>query len=107
MATIIEALQSLSAYPIDETFIEVVLVNRGIDSDMPRVDASTLNDSAFKLAKADIYIWLSKAPTISQGGVSYSLSAEEKAEFKRLASLIYQEEEGKKSGVYGYKGQYL
>lgn len=66
--------------------------------------------SDFRKATADVYMWLSNAPDVSQGGQSYSFTDEQRKHFRQHAMAIYKEEgEAKavKSTIYGYKGTRL
>lgn len=68
---------------------------------------SVLESDDYKLARADVMLWLSTAPDVSQGGISYSLSAEQRLDLKRQSNAIYDEYEGTSSNrrsLYGYKG---
>jgi len=105
-----EALQSLTGYPIPADTISRVGVARGLalDSD---IDSETLASSAYRLAMADVYHFLVTAPNVSQGGIYYSFSSEERERFLAIARSIYQEE-GITSSVsaittFGYKGSRL
>lgn len=91
--TILEALQSLSNYPIPKTYIRNVLWDVELEED-DTASVEVRKTKAFKKAKKAVFFYLSTAPNISQNGVSFSLSAEDKASFKRMAIEIENELEG-------------
>ncbi len=108
--TIISAIQSLTAYPVPHELLTAIALRHGFS---PTTEASEedLASSRMRLAAADMYLWLAKAPNVSQGGQSYSFSDEQRADFRRWAQAIYSElapEEEMTAGiVYGYKGSRL
>ena len=108
--TILDSLLAISAYPIPVRTVEACALKRGLVTDTTAVygDFSAPN---YRLATADLMMWLYYAPTVSQGGQSYSLTDAQRAEFRRRAMAIYDElgsDEDKNNGIrYGYKGQDL
>lgn len=68
---VLQSLKSLSGYPIPLATIQDVADEVGIS-----VDAETTQElrgsKEFKRAKARVYLYLSKAPNVSQGGITYS-----------------------------------
>lgn len=102
-----ELLQAVSRYPVSSAKLNEVALKRGLSLDA-KADAIMVKSSGYQLATADLLVWLSSAPNISQGGQSYSFTSEERKELKRRAEAIYASE-GEETGetVYGYKGQYL
>ena len=106
--TILQSLQSINAYPVPIEAIDKVAINRGLTL-TDEANATVLNSKAYRLAEADILLWLSQSPDISQGGQSYSFSEAEKKNFERRANALYKAE-GESvvgGGGYGYKGQWL
>ena len=108
--TILESLLAISAYPIPRRTAEAYALKRGLDLDSEML-SSLFRDSSYRLASADLMMWLYYAPNVSQGGQSYSLTDAQRAEFRRRAQAIYGElgDEGdQNNGIrYGYKGQNL
>lgn len=109
MITISEALKGTNAYPVPATKLEEVAVLRGLTlSDTTTQDV--LTGQAYKLAKADVLLWLSHAPNITQGGQSYSFTDEQRQQFRNQAKTLY-DECGEVSAatkpIYGYKGSRL
>lgn len=110
MAKIEDALKGINAYPIPQrTIIEIALRRGcGLSDEMTR---ENLTGRPFNLAKADILIWLSDAPNITQGGQSYSFTDEQRTKFRNQANGLYEEfaddEQGAPKPIYGYKGSKL
>lgn len=109
MATVLETLKGINAYPIPlRTLFELVEV-RGLSlEETARHD--TLVSKAYKLAKADLLLWLSFAPNITQGGQSYSFTDEQRQHFRNQAKALYDdcgEVSSTTKPIYGYKGSRL
>lgn len=125
--TIQESLMAITPYPITAEAIAVIMAKRGlIDTKENSTEdgntsepqggafsnslASAIGSREYELATADVYMWLSVAPNISQGGQSYGFNAEEKKRFIAMANSIYNkygEVESVKGTIYGYKGSRL
>lgn len=109
MATIFEALKGINAYPIPFRTLTEVAEGRGLNL-QEEATITALQSKEYRLATADILLWLSLAPNISQGGQSYSFSEEQRTQLRRRADDIYEEcgEEGNLSKPkFGYKGKFL
>jgi hypothetical protein len=109
--TVNEALRSVNAYPIPERTIQEVCGRRGLDI-YGEAGFSVLESADFKLAKADLLLWLSYAPNVSQGGQSYSFSDEQRKNLRNEAAGLYGNNADAADGeqmhiVYGYKGKRL
>lgn len=63
----------------------------------------------YKKAVADVLMWLSNAPDVSQGGQSYSMTDDQRKQLRMRAMAIYQEtgDDTRKQTIYGYKGSRL
>jgi len=111
MATVLESLQAVNAYPVPVRTIVEFGDSRGLTlSDTATKEV--LHGEAFNLAKADVLLWLSHAPNISQGGQNYSFSDEQRVQLRNSAYALYREygDENDCSipkPVYGYKGSRL
>ena len=107
---VFESLLTISAYPIPMRTVEACAMKRGIVADS-EMDTAMFSDPAYRLATADLLMWLFYAPNVSQGGQSYSLTDAHRADFLRRARAIYDElgdGDDKNNGVrYGYKGESL
>ncbi|MDL2310127.1 hypothetical protein LJC39_03310 [Parabacteroides sp. OttesenSCG-928-B22] len=105
--TILQSLKSINAYPVPLCAIQDIAETRGLDVES---DASLeiRAQASFRLAKADVLLWLSKAPNISQAGISYNFTDADRLNFRRQASAIYQDcGESLPGSSYGYKGERL
>lgn len=107
MLSVVEALKAISAYPIPMRAIYTAAGKRDVDLDS-EATAETMRGKTFALAKADLLMWLSTAPDISQGGQSFSFTDEQRRVFRNQAQALYAEFEPDGSAVqkpiYGYKG---
>jgi len=106
---VLQSLRSLSSYPIPTATIEDVAEGVGLAIDT-ELTQELRKDKRFKRAQARVYIFLSEAPNVSQGGISYSFSEEERRRFRlRAESLLEQIGDAtSETGVeYGYKGEDL
>lgn len=111
MATVLESLKGVNAYPVPLRTITEFADNRGLTlSDTATQEV--LRSDAYNLAVADIHLWLSHAPNISQGGQSYSFSDEQRTMLRNTAYALYREHGNDADcailkPVYGYKGSRL
>lgn len=109
MATILDALKGINAYPVPPHTLNSIAAARGLTLD-DVATRETLNSKDFKLATADVLMWLSKAPNISQGGQSYSFSEEQRKDLRNEANALYTECDEDKTAIlpkFGYKGTRL
>lgn len=107
--TNLDALKSVNAYPIPPRTLVEVSTRRNI-SLADKTSQEILQSKNFRLAKADLLLWLSIAPDISQGGQSFSFTDEQRKDFKRQAFAIYDVlEPTENTGCvsFGYKGDRL
>lgn len=109
MATILDSLKSINAYPIPLiTLVETAERHRLLATS----DATqeSLHGRDYLLAKADLLHWLSFAPNITQNGISFSFTDDQRREFRKEADrLKIQAEESSaiSTATYGYKGSKL
>lgn len=104
-----ELLQSVNAYPIPANIIMEAGVRYGLELEV-EATKEIINSSGYKLAKADVYTYLAGAPNVTQNGISFSFSEDDKKYFLNVASSIRTEEgvEDATSGQkYGYMGEDL
>lgn len=106
--TIQEALRGISAYPVPAATLGEICERRGLALD-EEASVSLLESDSFQLAKADVLLWLSYAPNVSQGGQSYSFTDEQREQMRGEASSLLGEfgEDEKLRTRYGYKGNRL
>lgn len=109
MATILESLKGISPYPIPLRTLASVSDRRGLAL-TDEVTQQLMQGKAYNLALADLLLWLSVAPNITQGGQSYSFTDEQRTQFRNRANAL-QDEYGdaaeNRKPVYGYKGSRL
>lgn len=109
MAKILDALKGINAYPVPLRAFNEIAEGRGLDLDGD-TSLNVLKSKDYRLAKADVLMWLADAPNISQGGQSYTFSEEQRANFRRCADTLYaecEEEESLSKPKFGYKGKNL
>lgn len=108
MAQLRTLLQSLNAYPVPLAHIEGVAVRRGLDLDAEATKEAQ-ETAEYRLVCADIYLWLSAAPNVSQGGQSYTIDSDQRTKLRSRAMAIYREcgEDAGNVATYGYKGSRL
>lgn len=103
--TIAETISCLSFYPLPDSVIESACIKNEISAhDKATVDV--MQSKEYELTKAECFKWLVYAPThVSENGVSFQLSDEEKRNFRRCADEIF-DKYGlpKLPNPYGYKG---
>jgi hypothetical protein len=108
--TIREALLGISAYPIPLRTVEATALRRAVDLDAEARDM-ILDDPAYRLCVADLYVWLYFAPNVGQGGQSYSFTDSQREWWKRQAMAIYDELDDPALSAlktqYGYMGSRL
>lgn len=102
--TIIDVLGAVSAYPIPLAALQSAAEGAGIYPDAV-VTSEIRNSKEFKCALASVYEYLSMAPNISQGGVSFSFTSDERKTFARKASNLLAEAGKNDAGVYGWQGE--
>lgn len=107
--TILQSLKSLSGYPIPQ----LSLVNIAEESGLTvgnEADEGVRQSKAFKRAKARVYILLSESPNVSQGGITYSFSDEDRKRFRMQAQDLLEEVGDEASMIgdnYGWQGEDL
>ena len=108
MNTVLEALRGINSYPIPLRTINEVAERRGVDLN-EETTVGILQSREFNLSRADLLLWLSYAPNVTQGGQSYSFSDEQRMRMRGMAHQIYDEmdEAGLPKTLYGYKGKRL
>ncbi len=107
--TIAESLQGITMYPIPQATLESIAVARGIAIDQT-VTQTILKSGNYNLAKADVLIWLSFAPNISQGGQNYSFTDEQRLQYRQEGKRLlntWEQEESTTKAIFGYKGSKL
>ena len=104
----LEALKGINSYPVPLRTLTETAERRGLVL-TEEATAESLVGKAFSLCRADVLLWLSYAPNITQGGQSYSFTDEQRTAMRNLAQQLYDEfeEETAPKTIFGYKGQRL
>lgn len=109
MVTVLESLRGINAYPVPLRTLVDTAEYRGLDV-TETVTPEIMQTNKYKLAQADLLLWLSLAPDVSQGGQSYSFTDEQRLRFRNRANALYAEagdESDAPKSIYGYKGSRL
>ncbi len=106
MGTISNSLRGLTNYPVPLAVFDDAAEEQGLDPE-GQMDADTRSGKAYKRAKARIYDFLSEAPNITQAGISYSYTDEDRKRFKQKAESLRSEADGNRTGKFGYQGEDL
>jgi hypothetical protein len=106
MMTISNSLRGLTNYPVPSAVFDDAAGEQGLDPNAV-LTAETRAGKSFKRAKARIYDFLSDAPNITQAGISYSFSDEDRKRFRQKAESLRLEADGSGKGVFGYQGEDL
>ena len=106
--TVLDSLRSISGYPLSAFALEMAAISRGLDI-REEVTKDVAASDAYRLAKADVLMMLADAPDVTQEGISYSFTDEQRNSFRMSASVIYGEcgDDTAGSTIYGYKGDRL
>lgn len=110
MATILEALKGVNAYPVPfRTLVEFAEL-RGLSLNDEATN-DVLKSKGYNLAVADLLLWLVFAPNVSQGGQNYSFTDEQRKMLRQRADALYDEfgDEtiNEPKTIFGYKGSRL
>lgn len=106
---IAQSLNSLNAYPIPLATLQDIAEGVGLSADT-ELTQEIRRSREFRKAQALTYLYLSEAPNISQGGIQYSFSEDERKRMRNRAEAILDEigDESTDTGlVFGYMGESL
>ena len=107
MANILDSLQGTSRYPFPQQTLIDTAVGRGLD---PNAEVTTeiLSSRSYRLAEADLLMWLSVSPNVVQGEQHYAWNTEQRKYLRDRANDIYNAEDDPENPStkinYGYKG---
>lgn len=109
--TTLEALKGINPYPIPLRTLTEVAGRRDVDLAAENTQ-EVYRSKGYNLCRADLLMWLSFAPDITQGGQSYSFTDEQRTDLQNLARQLYdefteEEDEPIVKNIYGYKGRRL
>lgn len=85
-----KALMSITNYPIPAPVIENIMDAAGLDGNT-ETNADVRQGVPFRRATAGVYQYLAEAPNVSQGGITYSFSEDERTRFAQRAGNILAE----------------
>lgn len=105
--TTLQSLKSITAYPIPTATLQDIAEGCGLQADA-ELDTEARATAEFKRAKARVCIYLITAPNVSQNGVSFSFTSEERKCFRKIAKDLLTEIGDDTPGLgvaYGYKGE--
>ncbi|MCL1932842.1 MAG: hypothetical protein FWF53_03370 [Candidatus Azobacteroides sp.] len=111
MATILESLKSVSGYPVPESTFITIAANRNIILEGEATQTG-LKTNSYRLAKADVMMWVSFAPNVRQADVQFDLLYSDREKLRKAANAVY-EELGDDAFIpetktkFGYKGDRL
>ena len=107
--TIQEVLLSMSSYPMSPEVIRLRCMERGLHPDEDfRGGLATRRE--YQLLKADVLVYLSEVPNVTQEGVSFSILETTRQQMAKEAERIYRkygDPNAPKKPRYGYKGSLL
>ena len=101
------AIKAMSSYPIPAATIENIIDEAGLDPGAEITKEIRASDP-FKKAKALTYAFLAEAPNITQGGISYTFSEDERSRFAKKSNSLLAELEEDEAGTAipcGYIGE--
>jgi hypothetical protein len=105
--TVIEALKTVSNYPIPTAVLERIAVARDLEP-TGVMNAVSFTESKYRLAEADTMLWIADAPNFTEGGVIISFSGKEKDLLRSKAHSIYKGFNETVNDIsYGYIGTSL
>lgn len=81
--TFLKALKMAVGYPLDETYLERVFIDRGID---PQQEYCGVTES-FMLARADVYMMVASTPNVTMDG--FSITVADRDMLAAMAESIY------------------
>lgn len=86
----IEALRTISLYPINPATAERIAMECGLDP-QTTVTKEVLQSGPYKKATAKVYQYLAEAPAVNEGGATYSFTDKERDAFRKKASDLLDE----------------
>lgn len=96
----------MTSYPVPDMAINAILLNRGLDGTVV-IDMALMKEPAYKLAQADLYVWLSTAPAMKEQ--ESSVTQKDSEFYLKLANALYMrygenEDTIPEKRLYGFKG---
>ncbi|MFA5849945.1 MAG: hypothetical protein WC833_08680 [Bacteroidales bacterium] len=111
MDTIYDALKSITSYPVPALTIRMICRVRGLDTNA-EFTTETYNTKSYQLALADLMMWISKAPNVSENDVDFNMLVTDREVMRAKAQTIYRDwgdsaYQAESKVKYGYKGDSL
>lgn len=105
--TILDSLRSINSYPIPTGVQSKAAVGYGLNLE-EEVTTAVLESTAYRLAEVDVYVFLAGAPDVTQNGVTFSFTDEQRKHFLSISSSIKQAagvDDATTGQGYGYIGE--
>lgn len=83
--TVKEALKVTTSYPVSDAVLIDLAERRGLVA----TDEVDRKAASFELAVADLMVWVSYAPNISEGGSSFNVPLSDRKQMRDNANRIY------------------
>lgn len=108
----LEALKSISNYPVPQRTLDRVAAGRGLvlEADATIISLKLAN---YRLAAADVMMWIANAPNIVEDGIGFNMLVTDREAMRNQAQASYDELEAPviveeiKVSRFGYKGENL
>lgn len=105
--TIFSALEAINAYPIPPSTIMSIAEEQGLNA-QDELTLEVRTSKSFRIALANLFLWLAYAPNVSQAGIAYSFTDEQRLSFRNKYTSIYNDcGEPLPAISYGYRGNRL
>ena len=105
--TISESLKSINDYPIPPYVLKKTAIKNGMSLE-DEITSESVISKEYRLMEADVYAFLAGAPDITQNGVSFSFSQEQRDWFISMSNSIKAElgvSDASSGQGYGYMGE--
>lgn len=103
-----QSLRSLSAYPVPSATLYDIAEGLGLSADA-ELTPEARQSREFRLAQAKVYIFLSEAPDVTQNGVSFSFTDDDRKRLRSRGEAMLEEmgDSPAFGADYGYQGEDL
>lgn len=105
--TVSESLKSINNYPIPPYVLTKSAIKNGMSLE-EEVTSEILISREYRLMEADVYAFLSGAPDVTQNGITFSFSQEQRDWFLSMSNSIKEElgvSDASSGQGYGYMGE--
>jgi hypothetical protein len=109
--TALESLKSISGYPVPVETLKDVAMKRGLDL-ASEATPEVRKSAPYRLAMADVMMWVSFAPNVQQGGENYNMLYSDREQMRKQANAVYgdlgdEAYTAESKTKFGYKGSRL